>query len=65
MTKDFGINAGLVSELAGMYLHDRNSVDDQWKAYLDELIGGGDARTAAPHARPEKHPSNLIRVIPA
>lgn len=34
-----------------MYLHDCNSVDDQWKAYLDELIGGGDARTAAPHAR--------------
>jgi len=52
MTKDFGLNAGLVSELAGMYLHDRNSVDDQWKAYLDELIGGGDAAgPRAAHAR--------------
>jgi 2-oxoglutarate dehydrogenase E1 component len=42
MTKDFGVNAGLVSELLGMYLHDRNSVDEQWRAYLDALIGGGD-----------------------
>src|SRR5439155_18260642 len=42
MTKDFGVNAGLVSELAGMYLHDRSSVDEQWRAYFDALLGGGE-----------------------
>jgi 2-oxoglutarate dehydrogenase E1 component len=47
MTKDFGVNAGLVSELAGMYLHDRNSVDEQWRAYFDALIGGGEAAVPA------------------
>ncbi len=54
MTKDFGVNAGLVSELVGMYLHDRNSVDQQWRAYLDELISGGDRRfpSAGPAAVP-------------
>ncbi len=42
MTKDFGVNAGLVSELIGMYLHDRSSVDEQWRTYLDGLIAGGE-----------------------
>jgi 2-oxoglutarate dehydrogenase E1 component len=51
MTKDFGVNAGLVSELVGMYLHDRGSVDEQWRAYLDELIRGGDRGAAAPAAQ--------------
>jgi 2-oxoglutarate dehydrogenase E1 component len=41
MSKDFGVNAGLVSEMVGMYLHDRGSVDDQWRAYLDAIVGGG------------------------
>jgi 2-oxoglutarate dehydrogenase E1 component len=44
MTRDFGVNAGLVSELAGMYLHDRASVDEQWRAYFDSLLGEGKAR---------------------
>ncbi|MFI5301477.1 MAG: 2-oxoglutarate dehydrogenase E1 component [Polyangiales bacterium] len=39
--KDFGINAGLVSEMVGLYLHDRASVDETWRAYLDGLISGG------------------------
>jgi len=52
MTKDFGVNAGLVSELVGMYLHDRGSVDEQWRAYLDELIRGGDRGAMAPSPMP-------------
>jgi 2-oxoglutarate dehydrogenase E1 component len=54
MTKDFGLNAGLVSELVGMYLHDRNSVDEQWRAYLDQLISGGD-----------RHLSRVAATLPA
>jgi 2-oxoglutarate dehydrogenase E1 component len=42
MTKDFGVNAGLVSELVGMYLHDRSSVDEKWRSYFDALLGGGE-----------------------
>jgi len=49
MTRDFGVNAGLVGELAGMYLHDRASVDEQWRAYFDSLLGEGRAR--APEGR--------------
>ncbi len=53
MTNDFGVNAGLVSELVGMYLHDRNSVDEQWRAYLDAIVGGGQG----PDVRPARAPS--------
>jgi len=52
MTKDFGVNAGLVSELVGMYLHDRGSVDEQWRGYLDELIRGGDRGAVTPSIAP-------------
>src|SRR4051794_7145512 len=55
MTKDFGVNAGLVSELLGMYLHDRSSVDEQWRSYLDALIGGGDP--GAPQLRAPAAPA--------
>jgi len=57
MTKDFGVNAGLVSELVGMYLHDRGSVDEQWRAYLDELIRGGDRGAIAPSVPQSMPPS--------
>jgi 2-oxoglutarate dehydrogenase E1 component len=54
MANDFGVNAGLVSELVGMYLHDRNSVDQQWRAYLDALIGGGEAGARPPAREPSE-----------
>ncbi len=62
MTKDFGVNAGLVSELVGMYLHDRGSVDEQWRAYLDELIRGGDRGAVAPATTPSSMPPSMRTV---
>ena len=62
MTKDFGVNAGLVSELVGMYLHDRNSVDEQWREYLDSLVGGGEAQADRQSFRDSMAPPAASRV---
>ena len=54
MTKDFGLNAGLVSELVGMYLHDKSSVDEQWRAYIEQIIAGGERPMVTPSVSPHR-----------
>jgi 2-oxoglutarate dehydrogenase E1 component len=47
-----------------MYLHDRNSVDEQWRTYLDGLISGGERRAPSALIGPVSEAAPVSKPMP-
>jgi 2-oxoglutarate dehydrogenase E1 component len=61
---EFGANASYVSELLRQFEQNPVSVDEEWRAYFDEMLGNPPAPTEQPHRLPESEPGPAPPTMP-
>ncbi len=64
IAENFGANASYVEGLLARFRADRNSVDESWREYFDELLGGNNSTPAAAEAAPSATPAPAIPATP-
>ena len=61
IAENFGANASYVEGLLSRFNSDRNSVDESWQEYFDNLTNGGNGQAAAAAVQPQRQEQTAVK----